>query len=462
MDSEGSKAGRGRKRKEADDASEAAARDKRQANLEAQRAFQAKKKEYVAQLEQEVASLREIVAGHASSSSSSAKPILNPTAFDSNDIDQLRKLVVVLSAENALMRQSSVLVDFHPKNLTPVSAAAKGKQATASDGNECEKCAAEKIRSYVSLGLVKSLESKIAELQNELQGYRMASQYQQGVSNSNGDMFGLDGLFGFASSQLDVAALLNQTTPLFPPSNTPRFDNPSPNGGNWFDLVEPSHTTNSSSPQPNHPTISPKQAINKPSFQSATDLYGPPECEFARIALKSIPSLANCRHVDELFDAFILQSNSRDKELIKKYGLKTMGLRGKILDACSVMDRQKVIELIVIFLERNKNHVLYRNSMFEEAAKSSNGASSSSTANGGSASNNTMKVDIPQESKRFRNALVSIPSLSTMEASALVDELCHAIWSRNVRGQGKEKLLKIFTMGKKLEKLCISVQDRTK
>ncbi|KAJ3032141.1 UNVERIFIED_CONTAM: DNA helicase rad5 [Siphonaria sp. JEL0065] len=435
------KSQRGRKRKETDDAPVSGERDKRLANLEAQRTYQAKKKEYVASLEKELAQLRAVVAGKE-------VEVQISTDSDTVDIAELKRQIVVLTAENVLMRQNCAVVDLTQRSTL--------KEADS----ECANCASEHIRSLVGLGLVKSLELKVAELEDELKTFRNSTATSNALFNGcSGSLLGdqyLDGLFGFSSAQNDLLSFLNNPF-------APTTSSSSPGTGmDWLNTASSSSSTSSIANYPNIPSIpirrqpkstaSPSPPQNS-AFQSATALFGPPECEFARIALKSIPSLSGCKHVDEIFDLFTLQSNSIDKDLIKMCGLKSMALRGKILDACSVVDRQKVIELIVIFLERNRNHVLYRNSLFEESAKSEPAPIPLSL---------DPHREIPEESKRFRAALVSIPSLSTPEASILVDELCISIWSDNVKGKGKEKLLKIFAIGKKLEKLCANVQDRTK
>ncbi|KAI8612863.1 hypothetical protein BC830DRAFT_527125 [Chytriomyces sp. MP71] len=93
--------------------------------------------------------------------------------------------------------------------------------------------------------------------------------------------------------------------PPLPPNHVSSIadSTPSPNSqqtlDEWFDEVR--RNSASTATLGTHPpdTILPK---------SATDLFGPPQVEWARYACKQVPCLKDCRHVDILFDIFLVSS----------------------------------------------------------------------------------------------------------------------------------------------------------
>ncbi|KAJ3196219.1 hypothetical protein HDU82_001851, partial [Entophlyctis luteolus] len=519
-------------------------------NLEAQRAFQRKKALRMQALEREVADLRAVVARMPLPPALSDSPDALAAAADAAALDpvaemqRLRAQVVVLSAENAMFRTSNVAIDLTPLKNTlsnpTTSTANGGNSAAGTDGQtqpECGVCAVEKLRCFIVMGLVKSLESKITTLQVENQALRVAvsahyslamnsnsspqlptpehqrlSLHQQqpppqqqqeqqqpidlrdhgATTNTNsgsvaslshlllgsdlaaamnsvdGDLGwlstpyvaldSLDNAFGIDNSVLHQQLQQHQEQRQFVLQQQPQQQQQQ---HQRFHSATPSSTA----------TPPAAQIPNPNKVPSATELFGPPEVEFARIALKSFPSLKSCRYVDDLFDLFVVQSNCTDKLLIQKYALKSMNLRGKILDACSVIDRQKVIEVIVIFLERNRQHVLFRNSMFEDTQPQKSGSSASPTSTSAyapavataSLHPTAAIASLPPDARRYHDSLTSIGSLKANPAArVLIDELIELFWSPNVRGRGKDKLMRIFTVGKTLEKFCADVEDRTR
>ncbi|KAJ3098693.1 hypothetical protein HK100_005057 [Physocladia obscura] len=500
-------------------------------NLEAQRTFQQKKAAKMTALENEVAALRAIVARTELPATVNNSPatVNSATAIlaASNDSDALRRQIVVLGAENALLRATGVAVDLSSAKISTSNLPNQSNHhLSASSGlnSECSTCALEKLKSLVIMGLVKSLEAKITALQFENQTLRLASsssfdfassmfdssvpiqnfQNNNTVTNSTTasvttgvtipPFSDIDGLSSFENlpSLANVISQQKHSVNLINSDGSEWQQNehanewrqseeqnsqwhPQSSANDWHKIVSaqqqqlyPSSTTNNplqqhhaiSQNNPHNPSQTPTAfSANSPSsvstpasqsafsqpqqqqqqFLSATQLYGPPEVEFCRIAMKSIPSLTNCRYVDDLFNVFVLQSACTDRAKIQIYGLKCMSLRGRILDSCTLMDRQKVLELI-----------LFRNSMFD-AEHIETGRTSAQV------------TQIPDEAKRYRDTLTAIKSLNADPvALALIDELCILNWSPNVKGRGKEKLMKIFAIGKRLEKTCGSVEDRTR
>ncbi|KAJ3227158.1 hypothetical protein HDU81_006880 [Chytriomyces hyalinus] len=93
--------------------------------------------------------------------------------------------------------------------------------------------------------------------------------------------------------------------------------------------------------------------------QSATELYGPPQIECARQMCKSIPSLANCQAVDEMYSLITIQANCTETALLLQYHVKTVRAWYKIFDAVkdSPTDRRSLLEVDEVFHLINKDHM---------------------------------------------------------------------------------------------------------
>ncbi|KAJ3242294.1 hypothetical protein HDU81_005046 [Chytriomyces hyalinus] len=81
------------------------------------------------------------------------------------------------------------------------------------------------------------------------------------------------------------------------------------------------------------------------------------EVEQCRQNLKRLPSLYQCRYVDDLCSLFLAVANCEDKKIIKCMVTKMIAARYKILDACSSFDRREAIELIERCKSKNKKHI---------------------------------------------------------------------------------------------------------
>ncbi|KAJ3078281.1 hypothetical protein HK100_010773, partial [Physocladia obscura] len=147
------------------------------------------------------------------------------------------------------------------------------------------------------------------------------------------------------------------------------------------------------------------------SVLSATLLYGPPEIDFAKIALHSLPSLKDSKYVDQFFDTFAAQSSASDQATIRKLVLKAISVRSKMLNKCNVMDRQKVLEIIGIFYERNKQHAAHRDKIVNEIVPIPRRMSKI----------DDVPVEISYQLSRFKDSALAIPSLKG--AASILDEL---------------------------------------
>ncbi|TPX74466.1 hypothetical protein CcCBS67573_g04264 [Chytriomyces confervae] len=95
------------------------------------------------------------------------------------------------------------------------------------------------------------------------------------------------------------------------------------------------------------------------NLQSATELYGPPQVEFARQMCKSIPSLSNCQAVDEMYSLFTIQASCTDTALLLQYHVKSVRAWYRIFDAVkdSPADRKSLLEVDEVFHLINKDHM---------------------------------------------------------------------------------------------------------
>ncbi|KAJ3001298.1 UNVERIFIED_CONTAM: hypothetical protein HDU68_006956, partial [Siphonaria sp. JEL0065] len=176
------------------------------------------------------------------------------------------------------------------------------------------------------------------------------------------------------------------------------------------------------------------------------------ESEFARVSMKSLPSLQTCQYVDKLFDTFVAQSQSKEWEEIRRLNFRTMYLRAKVLDACSVLDRHAVVESMVLFLHRNRDHIAHRDSAFLNNSRNPTAVTWKPPPN----------VAIPNEVLKFRESVISIGAFQATNVQPLVDEFLAVFWTPVSQRRGKERLHRIMTLGKQLERLCVTLEDMYK
>ncbi|KAJ3027354.1 UNVERIFIED_CONTAM: hypothetical protein HDU68_003976 [Siphonaria sp. JEL0065] len=408
--------------------------EKHKKNLEAQRAFRERRSNHIASLEKEVAELKAVIDGRV--------PLGNDT-----ELELLRQQLLAVTTENSLMKQSSISIDF--RSTVPSSASAMVA------GIDCVGCSVEKLKTLLCMGQIKSLESKVTELTHENQALKsILASFQAPFLQSF-----VGGLSMNSSMDVDIAG-----------SN----GSPSDFGQEWNDLINgagsgsigsgsvqtggpsttetpPASTAASATPQIQQQQ-QPLHQIPDTSPMSATELYGPPETEFARIACNSIPSIKGNKLIDELFDIFTVVSSCCDIHRIRKHMIRMLRIRGKLLDQCAVMDRQKVIEIFVMFLERNKRHTEYRNSLLATLPTPTDEDVDLAAAMANF-------VDTA-DSKRFRDSLLAIPPLKDDEP--IIKRLCVLLWTPTPPGKGNGVFNRIVKTKKVLEAKLEALEDKTK
>ncbi|KAJ3031631.1 UNVERIFIED_CONTAM: hypothetical protein HDU68_001711 [Siphonaria sp. JEL0065] len=186
--------------------------------------------------------------------------------------------------------------------------------------------------------------------------------------------------------------------------------------------------------------------------KSAIELYGPVDCEHTRQALNSLPSIKDNPNIDAMIDLFILQASTVDTKLCIKYLVGIITTRYKLLDACTLLDRHQALEIMDDFKQRNNNHSF---NIYQFLATKKPGITTTI-----SYKQAMIQLANPRI-KPFRDALVSIPSLSGAET--VIDELCLLFWScTSLQRDREDRLLQLVLVARKLEHMCIGEEDRTK
>ncbi|KAJ3378847.1 hypothetical protein HDU84_007242 [Entophlyctis sp. JEL0112] len=439
-------------------------------------AFRERKQAYIKSLEDEVADLRSrmailvadnerLLATSRAASTSPAtveaglfgswnQPAIASTAakaatagLDSTSvIDALKARVMALEAENSMMRQTSVAVDFSSREVH--SLVPQPRTATDTDA-KCVNCSIEKIRALICMGHVKSLEGvhqivlsslrtcvldKITSLELECQTLRLISGSNQSWNTFNPEILMLDAFAGanltFSTPSADSVA----------PPNSPPKTQPSMRAG----------------PEPTEQL-------------SAVQKYGPVEIEFPKIGLLSLPSLKDCKYVNKLFETFVKQANATSAETLKALMLKSIGLRHKIVDRCSIIDRQKVVlndvirslmdslkllDIMTVFFERNRDHVAHRDRILYDALKKSVKAKKRRLDE-----TPTPNPEAANRLKKFKETILSIKGLeSTGNLLSLLDDAI--LIEARTREEKEDNVLQIIHVVKELNRKCQSSAER--
>ncbi|KAJ3062402.1 hypothetical protein HDU98_001734, partial [Podochytrium sp. JEL0797] len=193
---------------------------------------------------------------------------------------------------------------------------------------------------------------------------------------------------------------------------------------------------------------------------TAAELYGPMEVEFARIAVKSLPSLKGREALmDEFMDLSVVSlllfmGTMPDKNWMIKSVLKMINVRHRILDVCNPMDRQKMLELLVLFAERNKQHMLYRNSLIQERFQRANAAAAGFKP---APRRNSETEDMK---RRWSRAILSIPSLRS--AQAVVNEFGSELELSMTQGAAESAFVNMMRLSEELEAMCTTLKDMTR
>ncbi|KAI9349617.1 hypothetical protein BDR26DRAFT_891702 [Obelidium mucronatum] len=92
--------------------------------------------------------------------------------------------------------------------------------------------------------------------------------------------------------------------------------------------------------------------------------FGLPAVERGCCALKRLPSLKECTHVDELFELLMKLSHCpiSDRKTIRKHLMEMIWVKYKLFDQCLAVDKEeltKAVHIIESVHEENANHLVY-------------------------------------------------------------------------------------------------------
>ncbi|KAJ3265956.1 hypothetical protein HDU77_003046 [Chytriomyces hyalinus] len=189
--------------------------------------------------------------------------------------------------------------------------------------------------------------------------------------------------------------------------------------------------------------------------KNAIELFGPLDTEFTRKAMKTLPSLKNCKYVDELMDLFLVQGRCSEPKTIRKYILKIVQVRYKLMDACSLVDRQAVIEIWEVFFKRNTKHHKFWNSIMSDSKKSSSPTPTVTSPS-------QPQVLENDQARLFKQTVQTIPSLQDQETDEMVDELCAIFWTTSLESEREGKMYRILELSDRIMRKCVTAEDRTK
>ncbi|KAJ3340283.1 hypothetical protein HDU83_007172 [Entophlyctis luteolus] len=255
--------------------------DKGRRNLEAQRAFRERQRLRIEALE---ARIKELEADSAAS------------AFSAKNRTVPHAVQLAITSEEAIVRSSGIAIDF--------------TATLQKSGVGCPECAVEKARTLVALGQLSKSQTRITELEAQLQEIQNQSSSPAAYNSSNN------------SSKVDQDTTTKIPEPPLKDENFDKKISITPN-----DALQPISSTQDVGPL------------------GSFDL-GMVAIELLRSELNAIPSLTNCAFIDLLLDSLKGMRNASTKAQFLECRVKVLLLRGKILDMCNLYEWQKTLQIL--------------------------------------------------------------------------------------------------------------------
>ncbi|KAI9349660.1 hypothetical protein BDR26DRAFT_852564, partial [Obelidium mucronatum] len=196
----------------------------------------------------------------------------------------------------------------------------------------------------------------------------------------------------------------------------------------------------------------------------AVELFGPPQVLSTRFALKDIPSLKDSKLVDELLDLFLLQAECTNTTEIRKYLVRILKLRNRVLAKCTLEDRVRAIEVFELCKVLNRSHVMH---LYETGGMDCDFDSfwnmDSPGSNASSSRAGTTSTALSPNVLAFRQAAISLAP-SVQNASSTLDQLCEVFMTQATisdHQQREEQWFKSKELENKLLDAC-GLEDRKK
>ncbi|KAJ3116665.1 hypothetical protein HK100_001002 [Physocladia obscura] len=284
------------KRKPGRKPKEISASEKQKHNREIQRAFRERRKKQLEARNARISQLEAMLDAHPPGPS---------------EHEALRQRLIAAEAEISILKHSGITIDF--KASFPVTA---NTFQPNSNAQVCISCDLEKSRTLVALGQINVLSKQISELQEENQALKALLRLNMPILAPSlpplNEFSGLEfaNMATFTGRNNLASAFQNQISVGFPSSdnvfsaNANYFVAQSGNlnwtSSNVIDVAEiDSHLSFNSTPS------------NMTLEKSALEIFGAPDVEFVRLALKSIPELGSNSFVDMFIENFMSTERQR-------------------------------------------------------------------------------------------------------------------------------------------------------
>ncbi|KAJ3031634.1 UNVERIFIED_CONTAM: hypothetical protein HDU68_001714 [Siphonaria sp. JEL0065] len=418
-------------------------------NRLAQRNFRERRMNYVKELEEKLEEYKTLLA------SGNAHGLVEENKT-------LRTRITELEQEYELLRKMNVPLELNA-----------GVMSTKIDSGlpvppKCTQCAIEQIKTAECMKLNKELELKVNQLELDCTTLRVSV-----------------GSLALAIPDHSRPASLSPPMGIFPPPLPPMstFSLLPQGSGNTGDVVSPRQQRFFSrmfnfgnvprkTPPFSDSSPSPKQSPNHVSSVAASvavsvagsdewvdvdigdrvvpsiDLYGPLKVEAYRYALKQIPTLANCKYVDELVDLVVTLTKCTSRKALRRDMVRSIALKHQILDVVhNLLERSQVIEIIEEF--KVKLGLQHFNHFYQNMSNSKSLAE--------------VQRKVLNRLKHFKQLAISIPSLSNSED--LIDQLCLEFANQSLytdTAEKEEKYIDFLGVSGRLQLLCQTEEDRKK
>ncbi|KAJ3059557.1 hypothetical protein HDU98_004458, partial [Podochytrium sp. JEL0797] len=179
--------------------------------------------------------------------------------------------------------------------------------------------------------------------------------------------------------------------------------------------------------------------------KSAEEVYGPVEVESSKISFKGLRSLRHLNLPEQLMGLIQQQSRTVATEELVKLQVQLSTVGQTLLNSCSMVDRQRCIEISAVFFERNKHQMAYIYQLTNRGNETK------------AIPKPPLATTLPPDALRFCATVKKIPSLSNPEAHALVDEFCGLFW--NDAHMPKETLFHMNQLNHAFHKLLVGAED---
>ncbi|KAJ3346777.1 hypothetical protein HDU83_002675 [Entophlyctis luteolus] len=394
---------------------ETPADDRRTAqNRLAQRAFRDRKLQYVKDLETKVEQLTAIVEG--SSEFSKAYDCVN-----------LRNQVAELESKLLILGNSAAPDDRPFKDSADI---------------ECLNCASERLKVEQLTEVNNQLQANLILLQDENSVYKQfISAYSFFASSANPALQDSGVLLPSTYSATPLSSSLSPVAAANNLADHLLFFN---NG-----ILQEMNYSPSSSISLTDDVLD----LNKErEFTPSCEQFGQINVDPFREKLRSLSSLKTSSTVDDFMELIVTLSKCCAKRVLKRLIIRFAALKHKLLDTCSLIEKQRFLELTENFKTEIKKHMDFFYAELRTSSVTQNRKPLSE-----------LQAQVLEQLQQFKDMTKAIPSFK--DAGSLVDDLCFEFSSQALckdETEREEKYVQVLAIQGQLQMLCKSEEDRTK